>query len=122
MDCSCSAHSGYDDDEHSWGKRIVKAAKEHKCYECHGAIHKHEEYHYHTVFSPGTIDNFKVCRTCQNVIDQFFPNGWMFGSIWDDLRSYIDSSWIDDLPSDCISKLVPAARDKVCDILQEYQR
>jgi hypothetical protein len=121
MECSCAASSGYDGDGNAWVERERKAAKPHKCFECGAAIVKGEKYWFHTVFGEGTISNFKVCQTCESLMNAFFPDGWMFGSVIEDLESYLHESWENDLPSSCISKLPPSAQHVVCDYLQEYQ-
>jgi len=123
MECSCSAYGGYDGDDGGGygGKRELTARKPHNCYECGKKITKGDKFLYHTIFFPGTIGNYKYCQTCQSLVDNFFPNGWMFGRVIEDLSEYIYHAWQEDLPSDCISKLTPAARDIVCDILQGFQ-
>jgi len=123
MNCSCNA-IGYmeESEDWHWGVRHIKhAGKDHICGECSVQIKKGQEYYYHTCFGEGTARNYKVCVDCQGIIEHFFSNGWWFGQIWDDLESYLDNAWHGDLPSDCISKLSPAARARVCDFLQRYQ-
>jgi hypothetical protein len=122
MECSCSVGMGFDSDGSCSGAdREVRAAKDHKCYECGGMIRKGERYRYHTLFYDGTISNFKLCLACDALVRAFFQNGWIYGSIISDLDDYLYESWQEDLPSNCISKLPPAARDRVCDILQDFQ-
>jgi len=122
MECSCSAYGGdFDDDGVYSSSRELTARKEHQCYECQRTIKKGEKFTYHSIFSDGTIANFKVCATCTSIISGFFPNGWMFGSVKDELSDYLYFTWQEDLPSNCISKLTTAARDIVCDILQGFQ-
>lgn len=121
MECSCAASSGYDGDGGSWGERERKAAKPHKCYECREVISKGEKYWFHTVFGEGTVSNFKICQTCESLMLKFFPDGWTYGQVIDDLESYLDDSWNDDLPSSCISELPLKAQYVVCDYLQRYQ-
>lgn len=120
MNCSCNAAS-YGEGIGYWSKREIKAAKNHVCYECGGVIKKGELFSYHTVFERGGVDNFKLCMSCDSITENFFSNGWMFGFVIDDLKDYLHYSWREDLPSSCISKLEPKARDMVCDYLQEYQ-
>ena len=122
MECSCSAYGGdFDDDGGYSSSRELTARKEHECYECQRAIKKGENFTYHSIFSDGTIANFKVCTTCASIIGAFFPYGWAFGQVLEDLSEYLFDAWQEDLPSDCISKLTPAARDIVCDILGGFQ-
>lgn len=119
MDCACVVSHSVEN-ENSWGfRKINRAAKDHKCYECAGTIPKGASYFYHTCFGDGTASNYKICPDCQSVINQFFSDGWWFGCVWDSLADYLYENWQDDLPSSCISKLLPFAQNKVCDILQE---
>lgn len=119
MNCSCSA-SSYDGDGY-YSSRHRIAAKESKCPECGRTIKKGEKYLFMTTFYEGSIVNNKVCKDCESIINNFFEDGFMYGSIYEDLESYIDAAWNDDLPSNCISKLTPDAKESVCDILQRYQ-
>lgn len=123
MNCSCAALGYMEESEDThWGIRHVKrAGKDHKCYECGTLIEKGSGYALHVLFSNGTAKNYKICPVCQDLIEHFFPNGWFFGTVLDDLKSYLDDAWAKDLPSDCISQLLPAARVWVCDFLQRYQ-
>ena len=119
MDCSCSATSI--EGEGYFISRYRTAAKESVCPECGDKIKKGDMYLFSTHFIDGDICNSKMCKTCESIADQFFPDGYYCGQIIQDLESYIDDAWIDDLPSSCISKLNPAGRDLVCDIMQRYQ-
>ncbi len=120
MECSCTA-SSYNDGDGSWSMRKRKAAKIHMCYECDTVIQKGEEYAFHSVFYENGISNYKLCANCNALTEVFFSDGWIFGSVIDDLHSFLDHNWKEDLPSSCISKLPQSARDKVCDYLQGYQ-
>jgi hypothetical protein len=105
------------------GVRLIRAAsKDHRCYECGAAICKGSSFAYHTLFGFRSARNFRICYDCQSVIWRFFGDGWWFGSVWNDLYNYLEENWQDDLPSSCIVKLTPAARDKVCDILELFQQ
>ena len=119
MNCSCSAVSI--DGDGYLSSRTRKAAKKSICPECGDEIKKGDEYLFATLFLDGGIYNNKMCKKCESIVDQFFPDGYYCGEVKDDLESYLDSTWIEDLPSSCISKLVPEARSVVCDILQRYQ-
>jgi len=124
MECSCTVGDDYDGDEGmKWGVReVMRAGKDHKCCECREIIKKGSPYFYHTLFGDSHIENMKICNDCQSVIWQFFSSGWMFETIWDTLGDYICYNWESDLPSDCISKLSPGARDKVCDLIEKVWR
>jgi hypothetical protein len=119
MECSCNATSIDGDGYYSSRTRI--AAKPSECPECGKIIEKGEEYLFTTLFLDGRIHNDKMCKICESIIDQFFQDGYYCGQIHDDLEAYLDSSWAEDLPSKCISRLHPKAKEKVCEILQRYQ-
>lgn len=119
MNCSCSAM--YMDVEGYFTSRHRKAAKEHVCPECKGIIKKGDKYLFSTLFYEGGIQNSKMCASCESIVYQFFQDGYYIGQVWDDLAGYLDSSWSEDLPSECVVNLHPDAKDAVCDILQRYQ-
>ena len=122
MECSCSA-SVCDEGEGYWNSREMGAAKPHKCCECGEYINKGDMFIFGTYIEPGIrIDNSITCMTCKDIEDSFFKNGHYVGQMLDNLFDYLWDSWGGhDLPSNCISKLTPAARDRVCDILQKFQ-
>ena len=119
MNCSCSATSidvdGY------FSSRTRTAAKESVCPECGDKILKGDTYLFGSLFLDGGIYNSKMCKKCESIVDQFFHDGYYTGKIKEDLKGYLDSAWIDDLPSSCISKLIPEAKEVVCNLLQRYQ-
>lgn len=119
MNCSCNATSI--DGDGYYTSRTRKAAKQHICPECGKTIEKGEEYLFSTLFIDGGIYNSKMCKVCESLVDQFFQDGYYCGRIKEDLESYLDDSWNEDLPSKCISKLHPKAKEIVCDMLQHYQ-
>jgi hypothetical protein len=119
MECSCTARSI--DEDGYYSDRTRRAEKQTTCPECGAIIEKGEEYLFSTLFMDGRIYNSKMCKNCESITKQFFSDGWMIGSIISDLESYLDAVWLNDLPSSCISKLSPKAKDLVCDILQNFQ-
>ena len=120
MNCSCNAMSLDDNDSH-FSERYRVAAKDSVCPECNSKIEKGDLYLFGTLFIDGTIRNYKMCLICETVVKQFFQDGYYIGQIWEDLFLYFDGSWVEDLPSSCLSKLHPVARDRACDLLQRYQ-
>jgi hypothetical protein len=119
MNCSCNATS-IDGDGYC-SERYRVAARDHVCPECGEKIAKGDKYLFSSVFIDGTIRNSKICADCESVTKQFFGDGYYVWSVWEDLASYLDAAWCDDLPSNCISKLSYHAKQKVCDIMQQYQ-
>lgn len=119
MNCSCNAMSL--DTDGNCSTKIRKAAKESVCPECGDKIAKGDKYMFSTVFYEDTIRNNKMCLTCYSIVNQFLSEGYYIGDVIDTVRDYLHDYWVDDLPSSCISKLSPPARDMVCDMLQKYQ-
>ena len=122
MDCSCTAtHPDEDSDALGFSERFLTAAKPHICGECGITINKGDRFLFGSIFRQDDIHNYKVCLPCNSIITKFFRDGWVIGSMLDDLDNYFDGVWIDDLPSSCISKLSGRALHTVCDLLQKYQ-
>jgi len=122
VDCSCTVmHPDGDSDALGWSERVLTAGKPHVCGECQGAISKGEEFVFGSIFRQDDIHNYKVCLSCKAIINQFFRDGCIIGSMWDYLDEYFDCHWVEDLPSSCISQLKGSALHRVCDLLQKYQ-
>jgi len=124
MNCSCTVNTNYDDDEGSrWCYRKIHSARKiHRCFECGCIINPKESFYYHSLFYHRDIRNYKICTDCQTIIDTFFANGWVFGTVWDSLTDYIFFNWASDLPSSCIVKLPRTACNKLCDIIDEIHK
>lgn len=87
-DCYCD----YDPPEFCTISR-PKARKQHKCYECGGAILPGEQYEYTVGKWEGDLDTFKICERCRD-IRQWVKNNvpclcWAYGSIIDDCREAV---------------------------------
>jgi hypothetical protein len=122
MECSCSVGNDCENDELlGYSERILKAAKDHICYECGNPILKGQEFIFCSILMVEDIRNFKMCLICAEIATAFFKNGFTFGQMISDLNDYLYHAWRDDLPSDYISKLSPSAQAVVCDSLQEFQ-
>ncbi len=121
MECSCSASGYYDNEEYYFSERKLKAAKEHLCIECDKPILKNEYFCFSTIFGEGSINNYKTCMNCKEIINIFFDEGHVIGQIYDDLYSYFDTAWLEDLPSNCISKLSKENKEHICNMFQEFQ-
>ena len=121
MNCDCycdaSGYSGDNDFCHFISKSNPVAKKEHICTECKRVIKKGEQYEYWFVVC-GKPSTYKTCIDCISVRNVFFRNNWTFTEIYWDLCDFIIE--IDgDISSDCIRKLTPAARIKICDMIEE---
>jgi len=115
-DCSC-IYADYDGCADEIQKAVRVARKPHKCQECYRVIKKGEKYEYYA----GNYDGFfthKTCTDCLSVREEFFCSGFGFGAIWEDVWEHVQE--LDgNISSECLAKLTPRAREKICDYVQE---
>ncbi len=99
-----------------------KARKEHVCTECRRTIERGERYEYAFTSFDGGTDTYKTCVDCVSVRDSFFCNGWGYTMVWEDLEEHFSNViWKNgDVVSECIVPLTKAARDRVCDMIEEH--
>jgi len=62
----------------------------------------------------------RMCMDCRSVTEHLFC-GFTFGQVWEDLRDHLydtggEISWAK------VAMLTPAAREKVCDIIENVWR
>jgi len=62
------------------------------------------------------INEFKTCPVCLEIKTEFFCGGYRFGLVLEDLQEHLVNTL--KVP-DCLSGLSPAARDVVCDMVEE---
>lgn len=115
MSCSCSI-SACDDYSELGAETNPKARVSHRCGECHREIVKGEVYERFRGLCDGSWFTAKTCIDCKSVRESLFCS-WTYGTMWDDFRELYEG---DKLPSsDCMMKMTKAARDKVCDIIED---
>lgn len=121
MDCACVYVDEHGDTPSFYNESLRTARKAHACGECKRVIAPGETYESTTGCWDGRIDRYKTCADCVSVRAAFFCERWNFGEIWWDLREHLNEvCWGGDAPSsDCITPLTKAARDKVCDLVEE---
>ena len=120
MECSCAVDVYSDDYETvaCFTKGTRKARKEHQCRECSRTIEPGEQYNYSKYVFDGSWWNDKACTDCQSAIDKFFPNGG-YSELWMDIAEEISNSE-GEIPESCIADLSTSARNKLCDMLDEF--
>jgi len=83
--CSCD----YDDGNYAaiYDCKERKALKEHKCYECGEVIKKRETYYYYSCLYDGEWSNWKVCKICKAIGDEYccgsYPPGELRTMLWE---------------------------------------
>ncbi len=119
MDCSCDASAiGCDSVVTLYQKYDRRALKYHRCNECRRAIKKNETYTIEKFRDDERFHTYKTCNDCQSVRQVFFSKGYYFEALWADMGSFIHDAK-GQIPEDCIAQLTPAARNKVCDLIEE---
>jgi hypothetical protein len=118
MACSCSIYAC--DDEYLAGfmqDKIVKARKVHHCSECSRVILPGEKYEHTKCVMDGEWSRHKTCLDCQSIRLSFFES-YIFGQLWESFREYL-CDCRGQVPESCIAKLTPAARAKVCELIEQ---
>jgi len=118
MQCSCEVETNIDDANmpsfHDIKTPVARSL--HKCGECGRAICPGHRYERAAGVWDGKWEVYKTCADCLSVREQFF-NLYLYGGIWEDLQ-YTIEEWLYEVPESCIAALTPAARSKVCEIIE----
>lgn len=85
-----------EDDWVSFGDKVRRAAKDHKCFECSRMITKGEHYEEAKGLSDGNC--FHVFRTCLHCVAarnwlSVVCHGWLYGAVQQDLQEHWDEAW-----------------------------
>lgn len=116
-DCSCVYLNIDDGLPSAFTARIVKARKAHKCVECGEVIFPGTRYERASGIWDGEPLRFHTCLDCISVRSAFFCSSHEYSSMWDELREHLrglDGA----VPSDCIAKVSPKAREKICNYIE----
>lgn len=115
--CSC-IYVGDFDSPSFYSREMRKANREHKCSECSRPIAPGEQYENARGKWNEEFAVYKTCRDCLSVRDEFFCDGYPHQGIWEAVTEhlhYCDGH----ISAASIAELTPAARDKVCDMIEE---
>ena len=117
MECSCNINS-CDEGYEVYKKRTITSKTIHKCGECNRKIPVGEKYEVYTGVFEGDRYRHKTCSDCLSFRNNFFGS-WMFESLWEDFRDNMDDcGW--QVPEKCLSKVTPATRAKICEMIEDY--
>ena len=118
MSCFC-VYTDDGDRAEFYTEKKVKARKSHKCSECKKEIRRGEIYERVTGKWDGEIDTYKTCKTCLNILNEFFCEGRIFGNMkWDLYENLQETLRYDGFPGECLAELEPEARKYVCEIIE----
>jgi len=110
------------------GERIVHKAHrwqrqwhELKCDECGRVIQPGEKYeHVEAIWGEGRpLEVHRTCVICHEIREEFFCYGYIYGMVWEDIRTHFEELG-DDIPSDCIAKLSKPAQEYLCDVIDQW--
>ena len=114
MECSCEISIDHDGGPSCCKELIRTARKQHGCCECYRDILPGEQYEYISGIWDGHPESYKTCLDCQSLRKVFFDS-WQYTTIWDDFyESYRGA----DVPETCVAALTPAARARVCKMIE----
>jgi hypothetical protein len=116
-DCSCIYVGDYDPAE-VYVQKTLKARKTHQCGECGRDILSKEHYERTWGIWDGMHNTYKTCADCLSARKEFFCEGWIHGEIWCNIGEHI-SEIRGELSGDCLVALTPAARARVCEIIED---
>jgi hypothetical protein len=119
-ECSC-IYVDTDDGGHILRDKTTKAIKNHKCCECNRVIKNGEMYENQVLVYDGKISQYKTCEDCASVRTEFFCEGYYFEMVWEYVEEHINEM-CGNISSECLASLTKVARDRVCDMIEEYWR
>jgi len=94
------------------------ARKQHKCCECRRVIEVGEKYNIEITVYDGGIKRYKTCLDCMSIRDEFFKEGFYYGSTKWMLRDHINECG-GDISESSIEALTPGARAMVCEMIED---
>lgn len=117
MDCACVYVGGYDGPNLYWVKMRI-ARKPNTCIECERTIEPGEKYEHDQSRYEDWWSSHVTCLDCKSIRDSFFCDGWLFGSMLDNLHEHIENM-NGEIASECIVPLTPRAREMVCEMIEK---
>lgn len=119
MECSCDIGSTVGVRNIRWiDDRRVKAFSPCKCSECNRQLdyeEKHQRSIYFSILYKSKIKIYRICDNCSSITDNLFFNGWIMGTVFDEIGNYLDEG---EIQEKCISRLTPRAREEICKLIE----
>jgi len=129
-DCSCIyVDVDSPDTANEYAEETIKAAGGEKCNECKRQMVSGEEHELHTLTwfhldefdEYGEVDRcekYITCPDCLSIRDEFFCEGWYFGSILEYLYEHV-REMEGKISEECLDNLTPKAKDVVLGYIDE---
>lgn len=116
--CSC-IYQAYDGPQATLHHVTTPLAKKpHECCECGRQIAPGEQYERVVGVWEGEFRTYKTCPDCLSIRNEMFCDGWSYGMVWEDLWEHLRET-DGRLSDECMLNFTKAARDKVCELIQE---
>jgi hypothetical protein len=96
-----------------------KARKMHVCSECDSHIKPGDRYEYVCTLFDGAWDHMAVCMDCTSVRNALFKDGFQFGSMWEDLKWFLEDSEPDFM---ALNQCTPVARAKIIELFDRFTK
>jgi len=148
MECSCAVSCPVDEEKVlDMTEQYLVADQPLQCCECNKTIEKGEKYlheegtyaEFEEVYRQEELEDdeaefgclgqipeeymhrYDTCLDCKSIRDEFFSEGWIYGSILDDLYTHFDATLSPTeggIDEKCLAVLTPGAREKVCELIE----
>jgi len=119
MDCACVLIPDEGDTPSDIDVSTKSSPLSCKCDECYREIKIGEEYEHVYGRWDGVWSTYRTCQDCLSVRNSFFCDGYCYTMIYENLQEHINDMG-GSISEDCLSPLTPAARAKVCQIIESY--
>lgn len=115
MECSCIS-ADVDNFSDVLFEKDLTAKVKHICYECLKEIEIGEAHHFEKTEFEGNFNEYRTCLDCMSVREHLVCE-FYYGQIWELVDNEL-SQYPDDIPWSKIGRLTPAARNRVCEIIE----
>lgn len=99
--------------------REPKARISHVCDECNKEIEKGEEYRNEVLRYDGKLFHHKLCDDCLSVREVFFSSGWYYGTIWEDMVTFIENC-DGEISNSQLQMVTETAKTTILDLIDQY--
>lgn len=109
----CLSHD-YDGSNSFYCEKLRLARKPYVCCECQKPIATGELYQYATGKNDDQIFSARTCAPCAEIRTAFVCGSWVFGELWESVRSEMFPVWRAKGSWDCLAKLTTPEAVELC--------